>query len=95
MDPGETSGAWFGGWYPAHGRRLELGDLQGPSQPNPFFDSMIHSMKFSLNCESGSLGFPPNPLLAGSYCFVIFPMTGNPLWLTSPLPSLVHSHACV
>ena len=66
-----------------------------PPSQNQFFDSMIHSMKFSLNCESGSLGFPPNPLLAGSYCFVIFPMTGNPLWLTSPLPSLVHSHACV
>ena len=46
---------------------------------------MIHSMKFSLNCESGSLGFPPNPLLAGSYCFVIFPMTGNPLWLNITL----------
>ena len=29
------------GGVPAHSRGLELGDLKGPSQPKPFYDSMI------------------------------------------------------
>ena len=48
--------AWAGGWEPSHGRGLEQGGLQGPFQPKPFCDSIIHPKQAVTHVPQKLLG---------------------------------------